>query len=279
MVQSRPTNSLPVCLAIHGSSSLPLVSAFISKNRNYTDPVGNHFTAEQLAAQYAFEQVKLDRKGYDSRRFTKILNLLASAGVSFNMEEAQSHVDELISCYTADYGQDEDGEVTFRIKSQTFRLKKYDCYALWARVEQATLLLRQVTPGSFEDRDEEEGYELTDSDYLMDFTVHFSLIDPCGEDFGSLYLYVTADNGKLYVEDLVDFEFKDYLNFHDESGTTVDLMKEKAAAHHSTCVQAVTDYLASQNMTYPPKANESLRDFFPQLMLKLRNAAEAKHQK
>lgn len=73
--------------------------------------------------QYAFEQVKLDRKGYDTRRLQKYLSFLADAGAYFS-EEALQRADDLINNFTADFGHDEDGDATFRIKAQSYRLKE-----------------------------------------------------------------------------------------------------------------------------------------------------------
>ncbi len=232
---------LPICLAIHGCSSLILVSDFIKSHPVHMDALGQTFTANQLAGQYAFEQVKLDRKGYDSRRIQKILNLLSSAGVEFDMEEALSHADELINYYTADFGHDEDGEATFRIKSQSFRLKKYDCCALWDQVLQATLSVDNVSQGTYERPDEED--EGVETEMIMDFTVTISLSDINGEKFAFVSRYITADNGQLYIEDLLDFRFTDYPNFHDESNTMQHMLRLKVRDLDNQCLQAVSDYL------------------------------------
>lgn len=61
-----PLNNRAICLAIYGCSSLEKVTDFINGHPLFVDGAGATFTASQLAGQYAFEQVKLDRKGYDS---------------------------------------------------------------------------------------------------------------------------------------------------------------------------------------------------------------------
>ncbi|MCD8339556.1 MAG: hypothetical protein LUC43_05070 [Burkholderiales bacterium] len=246
-LHKHQANVVPVCLAINGCSSLEQVTDFIERHPNYVDLAGNSFSTEQLAAQYAFEQTKLDRKGYDSRRICKYLGLLSAAGIRFNTELALQHADDLINRYTADFGQDEDGDATFRIRSQTFRLKTYDCWALWARVKQAKLFAEKVSTGSYVDRDELLESEL-DSDFQVDFTVQFAMIDLFEGSFATLSRYVTADHGKLCVEDLVDFEFTDYPDFHDESGTMIPLMKKKSEEHDADAVQAVSEFIASHRL-------------------------------
>ncbi len=49
---------------------------------------------------------------------------MSDAGAVFSFNEALSHADDLINCFTADFGHDEDGEATFRIKAQSYRLKR-----------------------------------------------------------------------------------------------------------------------------------------------------------
>lgn len=68
----------------------------------------------------------LTRKGYVTRRLQKYLSFLADAGAFFSEEEALQRADDLINNFTADFGHDEDGDATFRIKAQSYRLKKYD---------------------------------------------------------------------------------------------------------------------------------------------------------
>ncbi len=84
-----------------------------------------------------------------------------------------------------------------------------------------------------------------DLDFLLDFTVQFSLIDKHNGPFALISRYVTSDNGNLCVEDLVDFEFMDYPNFHDESETMVGLIKEKCESYNGEAIAAVTRYLGS----------------------------------
>ncbi len=43
-------------------SLLEFVTEFINQHRGFEDSAGNKFSVSQLAGQYAFEQVKLDRK-------------------------------------------------------------------------------------------------------------------------------------------------------------------------------------------------------------------------
>ena len=73
---SHTKTNIPICLAIYGKESLEFVTEFINQHRGFEDSAGNKFSVSQLAGQYAFEQVKLDRKGYDSRRLEKYLSYL-----------------------------------------------------------------------------------------------------------------------------------------------------------------------------------------------------------
>lgn len=230
-----PLNNRAICLAIYGCSSLEKVTDFINGHPLFVDGAGATFTASQLAGQYAFEQVKLDRKGYDSRRLQKYLAFLSDSGAEFDMESALAYAEELINQFTADFGRDEDGEATFRIKAQSFRLKKYDCQALWARVRQAKLILDSVSRESFHDDEIEDpiGSE------VIDFRITFKLLDPQNECFAELLQYVTIEDGKIDVEDFFDYELLEYPNFHDESHTMSNLMEELADKNREECIASV----------------------------------------
>lgn len=259
-------NIVPICLAIYGSNSLEFVTEFINANATYTDISGHVFSSSQLAGQYAFEQVKLDRKGYESRRLEKNLSFLADAGAVFSFEAALSHADDLINCYTADFGHDEDGEAMFRIKAQSYRMKKYDCVALWERVKQSRLVVTSVKPGSlsFDDLSEDDSAMDNLSEDILDFTVRFELKDySSDETFAVLFRYVTADNGQLTVEDLVDFHFTDYPNFHDESLTMLNLMQQKAKTNDVSCLTAVLKFVEAQKLNFYVKPAESFKKDAP----------------
>ena len=240
------TAKTPICLAIYGCSSLEKVSDFINKNQSYTDAIGAHFTSGQLAGQYAFEQVKLDRKGYDTRRLQKYLSFLADSGALFSNDEALAHADELINQFTADFGHDEDGDATFRIKAQSFRLKKYDCQALWERVRQATVVLSNISRENLQEEFEEE--QDTFNDGILDFRLSFKLYDPQQEEFATLFQYVTIDEGRILVEDFVDYDFSEYPNFHDESQTMQVLIEKIATSNRNECVSTVYRYVVEQGI-------------------------------
>ena len=124
---TSPSRTIPsICLAIYGCGQLDRVADFINNSGEYVED-GVTFTPGMIAGQYAFEQVKLDRKGYDTRRLQKYLSFLADAGAYFSEEEALQRADDLINNFTADFGHDEDGDATFRIKAQSYRLKKCSC--------------------------------------------------------------------------------------------------------------------------------------------------------
>lgn len=258
---SHTKTSVPICLAIYGKESLEFVTEFINNNKVFVDASGKKFSASQLAGQYAFEQVKLDRKGYDGRRLEKYLSYLSDAGAEFSFNEALAHADDLINCFTADFGHDEDGEATFRIKAQSYRLKKYDCQALWERVRQSVLQVSSVKTGSlsFDDLAEEDGASDGINDDILDFTVKFELRDCSNEVFAYLFRYVTADNGQLSVEDLVDFQFEDYPNFHDESMTMINLMEIKAKNNDVACLTAVLKFVENQNANLVPVIKETIK--------------------
>ena len=130
---TSPSRTIPsICLAIYGCGQLDRVADFINNSGEYVED-GVTFTPGMIAGQYAFEQVKLDRKGYDTRRLQKYLSFLADAGAYFSEEEALQRADDLINNFTADFGHDEDGDATFRIKAQSYRLKKYDFNAKYSR--------------------------------------------------------------------------------------------------------------------------------------------------
>ena len=247
---SHTKTNIPICLAIYGKESLEFVTEFINRQRVFEDAAGYKFSQSQLAGQYAFEQVKLDRKGYDSRRLEKYLSYLSDAGATFSFEEALSHADDLINCFTADFGHDEDGEATFRIKAQSYRLKKYDCPAFWERVTQSVLHVTSVKTGSlsFDDLADEDVTADGVTDDVLDFTVKFELKDCSNEVFAYLFRYVTADSGQLSVEDLVDFQFVDYPNFHDESMTMQNMMEAKAKQKDVECLTSVLKFVENQNM-------------------------------
>lgn len=262
---SHTKTNIPICLAIYGKESLEFVTEFINQHRGFEDSAGNKFSVSQLAGQYAFEQVKLDRKGYDSRRLEKYLSYLSDAGAVFSFNEALSHADDLINCFTADFGHDEDGEATFRIKAQSYRLKKYDCQALWERVKQSELTVSSVKTGSlsFDDLSDEDSSSEGLSDDILDFTIKFELKDCSNEVFAYLFRYVTADSGQLSVEDLVDFQFVDYPNFHDESMTMLNIMEVKAKEKDVECLTSVLKFVENQNMqlgtTLPEPIGKSVK--------------------
>ena len=65
---TSPSRTIPsICLAIYGCGQLDRVADFINNSGEYVED-GVTFTPGMIAGQYAFEQVKLDRKGYDTRR-------------------------------------------------------------------------------------------------------------------------------------------------------------------------------------------------------------------
>ncbi len=101
---------------------------------------------------------------------------------------------------------------------------------LWERVKQSELTVSSVKTGSlsFDDLSDEDSSSEGLSDDILDFTVKFELKDCSDEVFAYLFRYVTADSGQLSVEDLVDFQFVDYPNFHDESMTMLNMMEVKA---------------------------------------------------
>ena len=77
---TSPSRTIPsICLAIYGCGQLDRVADFINNSGEYVED-GVTFTPGMIAGQYAFEQVKLDRKGYDTRRLQKYLSFLADAG-------------------------------------------------------------------------------------------------------------------------------------------------------------------------------------------------------
>lgn len=248
---SDRTTDTPICLAIYGCDQLEKVADFINSCSDTYTEANNVFTKGQLAGQYAFEQVKLDRKGYDSRRLLKYLSFLQDAGASFSIEDALSHADELINCYTADFGHDEDGDATFRIKAQSYRLKKYDCKALSDRVIQSSLQIVSVAPENYSAEDEADtDPELTSE--TLDFRVNCVLIDAQGEKFATLLQYVSPNNGSLSIEDLIDYELLEYPNFHDESKTMISLMGQIALNNRAKCLKAVIEFLDQQQVKVAP---------------------------
>lgn len=245
---TSPNRNLPaICLAVYGCGQLERVADFINSVTNGYSEAGVRFTTGQIAGQYAFEQVKLDRKGYDSRRLMRCLSILADAGASFPFEEALVHAEELINNFTADFGHDEDGDATFRIKAQSYRLKKYDCHALWSRISQAQRTIVSVSRENLSEAVEEE--ELSSFDDSMDFRLTSELIDAQGEHFATIQQYFTVTDGYLCAENLLDFEFADYPNFHDESGKTYELIAENMNRDMSPCVHAVKDFILNQTHT------------------------------
>ena len=103
---TSPSRTIPsICLAIYGCGQLDRVADFINNSGEYVED-GVTFTPGMIAGQYAFEQVKLDRKGYDTRRLQKYLSFLADAGAYFSEEEALQRADDLINNFTADFGHD-----------------------------------------------------------------------------------------------------------------------------------------------------------------------------
>jgi hypothetical protein len=239
-LNSPRLNKQPICLAIYGCSSLEKVSDFINAHPTFIDGNGLAFTAGQLAGQYAFEQVKLDRKGYDGRRLEKYLAFLSDSGAEFSFDEALSHAYELINNFTADFGRDEDGDATFRIKAQSFRLNRYDCSALWERVRQATILLSSVSQEASAEGEDDAGSR---EDSILDFRVVFNLIDPQNETFASLHQYVSIDQGCISVQNFVDYEFYEYPNFHDESQTMMVLMERIGASNRQECISHVRHFI------------------------------------
>ena len=164
---TSPSRTIPsICLAIYGCGQLDRVADFINNSGEYVED-GVTFTPSMIAGQYAFEQVKLDRKGYDTRRLQKYLSFLADAGAYFSEEEALQRADDLINNFTADFGHDEDGDATFRIKAQSYRLKKYDCHALWSMINQASLRIESVKPETFCDEDSDEDISSDSLDLVL----------------------------------------------------------------------------------------------------------------
>ena len=196
---------------------------------------------------YAFEQVKLDRKGYDTRRLQKYLSFLADAGAFFSEEEALQRADDLINNFTADFGHDEDGDATFRIKAQSYRLKKYDCHALWSMINQASLTIESVKPETFCDEDSDEDIS-SDS---LDLVLTSRLFNKQNEAFATLTQYYTVSEGMLTVEDLLDYSLLDYPNFHDESGKTYNLMENIAQRYYTECIKVVMDYFRDAHKELP----------------------------
>lgn len=244
---TSPSRSIPsICLAIYGCGQLDRVADFINAHTDYEED-GVKFSAGMIAGQYAFEQTKLDRKGYDSRRLEKYLSYLQDSGAIFSVDEALQRADDLINNFTADFGHDEDGEATFRIRAQSYRLKKYDCHALWSMINQATVEIQSVSPEKFFDEDGEDGFD-TDT---LDFRLTSRLVNKQGENFATLTQYYTVSEGVLTVEDLLDYGFDDYPNFHDESGRTYELMENISQRHYSTCIQAVMEYFRSEHKAAP----------------------------
>lgn len=252
---TTPNRTLPaICLVVYGCGQLERVAEFISALPADYREEGVRFTAGQIAGQYAFEQVKLDRKGYDTRRLLRCLSILNNAGAVFPTDEALAHADDLINNFTADFGHDEDGEATFRIKAQSYRLKKYDCHALWARIRQADLLVDSVSREKLFDAEESD--DLSFMDDSLDFRLTAHLVDPQGEKFASVQQYFTVTDGRLSVEDLIDYDFTDYPNFHDESGNTYRLIELLTEKFIDRSVGAVKNFLASQNMTLPSEVQK-----------------------
>ena len=196
---TSPSRTIPsICLAIYGCGQLDRVADFINNSGEYVED-GVTFTPGMIAGQYAFEQVKLDRKGYDTRRLQKYLSFLADAGAFFSEEEALQRADDLINNFTADFGHDEDGDATFRIKAQSYRLKKYDCHALWSMINQASLTIESVKPETFCDEDSDEDIS-SDS---LDLVLTSRLFNKQNEAFATLTQYYTVSEGMLTVEDLI----------------------------------------------------------------------------
>lgn len=242
------TQKLPICLAIYGCSSLERVSDFINRNPRYTDALGCYFTSDHLAGQYAFEQVKLDRKGYDTRRLIKYLSFLSDAGADFSFESALSYADEYVNQFTADFGHDEEGDATFRINAQCFRLNKYDCQALWDRVRTSKAVLKCISRENPEGEEDEP--EQTD-DEVVGFRLTFALFDSQKDEFASLHQYVTLDEGNISVEEFIDYSFTEYPNFHDESHTMMALMKDIAVSNREQCIASVCRFFSENSIELP----------------------------
>lgn len=244
---TSPSRTIPsICLAIYGCGQLDRVADFINNSGEYVED-GVTFTPGMIAGQYAFEQVKLDRKGYDTRRLQKYLSFLADAGAYFSEEEALQRADDLINNFTADFGHDEDGDATFRIKAQSYRLKKYDCHALWSMINQASLRIESVKPETFCDEDSDEDI----SSNSLDLVLTSRLYNKQNEPFATLTQYYTVSKGMLTVEDLIDYSLFDYPNFHDESGKTYDLMENIAQRYYTECIKVVMDYFRDSHKELP----------------------------
>lgn len=249
MFYNNPSNhKLPICLAIYGCSSLERVSDFINRNPRYTDALGCYFTSDHLAGQYAFEQVKLDRKGYDTRRLIKYLSFLSDAGADFSFESALSYADEYVNQFTADFGHDEEGDATFRINAQCFRLNRYDCQALWDRVRTSKVILKCISRENPEDDEDDPGQI---DDEIVGFRLTFALLDSQKEEFAALHQYVTLDEGNISVEEFIDYSFTEYPNFHDESHTMMLLMKDIAVCNREQCIAKVCQFFSENSIELP----------------------------
>lgn len=234
-----------ICLAIYGCGQLDRVADFINNSGEYVED-GVTFTPGMIAGQYAFEQVKLDRKGYDTRRLQKYLSFGRRRRI-LSEEEALQRADDLINNFTADFGHDEDGDATFRIKAQSYRLKKYDCHALWSMINQASLTIESVKPETFCDEDSDEDIS-SDS---LDLVLTSRLFNKQNEAFATLTQYYTVSEGMLTVEDLLDYSLLDYPNFHDESGKTYNLMENIAQRYYTECIKVVMDYFRDAHKELP----------------------------
>ncbi len=240
---TTPSKVAPtICLATYGSSSLEKVVDFINDHQDFYEEAGVLFTPSQLAGQYAFEQVKLDRKGYDSRRIEKCLSILWDAGAVFKIELALARADELVNNFTADFGHDEDGEATFRIKAQSYRLKKYDCCALLRRLELATVNVINV---GIENISEEE---FEDQGNDLSFRVESRITDVQGEEFATLFQYVSLVDNELTLEEFLDYGLHEYPNFHDESGDILNLMKVISERNRKECLSEVISFIERENI-------------------------------
>ena len=104
--------------------------------------------------------------------------------------------------------------------------------------------------------DAEESDDLSFMDDSLDFRLTAHLVDPQGEKFASVQQYFTVTDGRLSVEDLIDYDFTDYPNFHDESGNTYRLIELLTEKFIDRSVGAVKNFLASQNMTPPSEVQK-----------------------
>lgn len=258
---TSPSKVAPtICLATYGCSNLEKVVDFINDHQDFYEEAGVLFTPSQIAGQYAFEQVKLDRKGYDSRRIDKSLAILWDAGAVFKTELAIARADELINNFTADFGHDEDGEATFRIKAQSYRLKKYDCCALLRRLELASIKVVSVSIENIPDE------EFEDQERTLSFRVKSVLTDIQQEEFATFYQYVSVSDNKLTIEDFLDYGLLEYPNFHDESGDVMNLLETISDRNKNSCLAEVIAFIEKENIklmegTEIPSLDKIIEDY------------------